>query len=174
MTPDEGAVVTQTATARIPGTITGGPANAYGIYVRVSLTPDVGTDGQTLSDLHTLDYFVMAGSSTDVGVYRGVSNAGPTRVAQLPGHLLLAGVGQLDREHPRRPQHARLRPQEHLSPGAHPDPPHHRRRPATGSRAACAAGRRAEPAVDDDRHGAVLRARDHPPAHQPRAGRPDL
>jgi hypothetical protein len=85
MTPDDGAIVAQTATAGIQWYLTGGPAGAYGIYVRVSSTPDVGTDGQTLSDLHALDYFALARSSTDLGVFRGVSNAGPTRWPNYPG-----------------------------------------------------------------------------------------
>jgi hypothetical protein len=85
LTPEDGAVLTQTAGPGIQWYMTGGPKDAYGIYVRVSSTPDVGTDGQTLSDLHTLDYFVLGRSSTDVGVFRGVSNAGPTRWPNYPG-----------------------------------------------------------------------------------------
>jgi hypothetical protein len=85
MTPEDGAVVTQTATSNVGWMISGGPASAYIIYVRVSSTPDVGTDGQTLSDLHTLDYIGLVGSATDVGVYRGASTPGPTRWTNYPG-----------------------------------------------------------------------------------------
>jgi hypothetical protein len=55
------------------------------LSVRVSTTPDLGSDGATLSDLHQVDYFAMAESSTDAGVYRGVSNGGSSRWTNVPG-----------------------------------------------------------------------------------------
>jgi hypothetical protein len=55
------------------------------VFVRVSRTPAVGADGVTLSDLDMLDYFAMAESTTDPGVYQGVSGAGLGLWADVPG-----------------------------------------------------------------------------------------
>ena len=86
LTPDDGAVITQTASpAGVQWYLTGGPNDAYYIVVRVSSTPDVGSDGQTLSDLHQLDDFLLGKSSTDIGVFRGVSHGGAAAWPNYPG-----------------------------------------------------------------------------------------
>ena len=85
MTPDDGAVVQQTAYGNVQWTITGGPAAATLIWIRISRTPDVGTDGQTLSDLHMVDTVGVGQSSTDVGVFQGASRPGPGTWTNYPG-----------------------------------------------------------------------------------------
>jgi hypothetical protein len=85
MTPEDGAVVTQTAYGNVQWIVTGGPKDAYSISVRLSQTPDVGTDGQTLSDLHTVGLVGLGQSTTDVGVFRGASVPGPSTWTNYPG-----------------------------------------------------------------------------------------
>jgi hypothetical protein len=85
MTPEDGAVVQQTAYAGVRWTITGGPAAATSIQISVSNTPDVGTDGETLSDLHRVLFVSLWQSSTNVGTFTDVPVGGPYAWTNYPG-----------------------------------------------------------------------------------------
>jgi hypothetical protein len=86
MTPEDGAVIQQTAYGGVQWRITGGPAAATSIQINVSSTPDVGTDGQTLSDLHRVGFVSIEQSSTDVGVFfQSIPVGGPYAWTNYPG-----------------------------------------------------------------------------------------
>ena len=86
MTPEDGAVIQQTAYGGVQWRITGGPAAATSIQINVSSTPDVGTDGQRLSDLHRVGFVSIEQSSTDVGVFfQSIPVGGPSAWTNYPG-----------------------------------------------------------------------------------------
>ena len=86
MSPQDGAVIQQTAYGGVQWRITGGPAAATSIQINVSSTPDVGTDGQTLSDLHRVGFVSIEQSSTDVGVFfQSIPVGGPYAWTNYPG-----------------------------------------------------------------------------------------
>jgi len=60
-------------------------ASPSSVWIAVSTTSDLGTDGATLSDIHRVDYFAMAQSQTNPGYWQGVSDVGPTLWTNTPG-----------------------------------------------------------------------------------------
>lgn len=85
VTPADGTVYAAQPQYGVSWQITGGPPAGASVTLSVSSTPATGTDGATLSDLNRVDFTILAASSTDVGVYQGVSNAGPGWWTNIPG-----------------------------------------------------------------------------------------
>jgi hypothetical protein len=85
LSPPNGQVYAAQAQTGISWMLTGGPSAAIYVTVSVSRSNAVGSDGVTLSDLSQVDSFILGQSSTDVGVFRGVSHAGPSAWPNFAG-----------------------------------------------------------------------------------------
>ena len=86
-TPATGATVAPSPTMAVSFTLASPapPANGLDVLsVRVATQNTLGQNG-TLSDLNQVDDFALPESSTNFGVYHGVSNTGPTLWINTPG-----------------------------------------------------------------------------------------
>jgi hypothetical protein len=81
--PADGASVTPSPSSAVPFEVVS-VHGAAGFLVRVTTQNVLGDDG-TLSDLNMADEFALAESTTNFGVYQGVSLTGPTHWTNVPG-----------------------------------------------------------------------------------------